>query len=98
MLVLLQYLNLMQFDRNRDMVHKVVRALVAQIPIQKNQYRKFETNIFPEKELRGHSPNFHIHVSVSDLYTVLPRGSAYSAAGNMWTDPGNTVYKSLIVR
>ncbi len=25
-------------------------------------------HIFPEKELRGHSPNFHIHVSVSDLY------------------------------
>jgi hypothetical protein len=24
--------------------------------------------IFPEKELRGHSPNFHIHISVSDLY------------------------------
>jgi hypothetical protein len=24
--------------------------------------------IFPEKELRGHSPNFHIHVSVSDLH------------------------------
>ncbi len=24
--------------------------------------------IFPEKELRGHIPNFHIHVSVSDLY------------------------------
>jgi hypothetical protein len=24
--------------------------------------------IFPEKELCGHSPNFHIHVSVSDLY------------------------------
>jgi predicted DNA-binding protein with PD1-like motif len=23
--------------------------------------------IFPEKELRGLSPNFHIHVSVSDL-------------------------------
>ncbi len=68
MLVLLQYLNLMRFDRNRDMVHKVVRALVAQIPIPKNQYRKFETNIFPEKELRGHSPNFHIHVSVSELY------------------------------
>jgi hypothetical protein len=27
--------------------------------------------IFPEKELRGHSPNFHIHVSLSDLY--IPR-------------------------
>jgi hypothetical protein len=24
--------------------------------------------IFPEKELSGHSPNFHIHVSVSVLY------------------------------
>ncbi len=23
---------------------------------------------YPEKELRGHNPNFHIHVSVSDLY------------------------------
>jgi hypothetical protein len=23
--------------------------------------------VFPEKELRGLSPNFHIHVSVSDL-------------------------------
>jgi hypothetical protein len=23
--------------------------------------------IFPEKEFSGHSPNFHIHVSVSDL-------------------------------
>ncbi len=24
--------------------------------------------VFTEKELRGLSPNFHIHVSVSDLY------------------------------
>jgi hypothetical protein len=24
--------------------------------------------IFPEKELRGQSPNFHTHVFVSDLY------------------------------
>jgi hypothetical protein len=27
--------------------------------------------VFPEKELRGLSPNFHSHVSVSDLY--VPR-------------------------
>ncbi len=27
--------------------------------------------IFPEKELRGHSPNFHIQVSVSDLYIPM---------------------------
>jgi hypothetical protein len=25
-------------------------------------------HIFPEKELRGHIPNFHIHVPVSNLY------------------------------
>ncbi len=28
--------------------------------------------IFPEKEYRGLSPNFHIHVSVSELY-IFPR-------------------------
>jgi hypothetical protein len=38
--------------------------------------------IFPEDEYRGLSPNFQIHVSLSD-------GSAFSAGGNMWTDPGN---------
>jgi hypothetical protein len=31
----------------------------------KTKCRKFETNI-PEKEYRGLSPNFHIHVSVSE--------------------------------
>jgi hypothetical protein len=37
--------------------------------------------VFPEKELRGlWRPNFHIHVSVSDLY-ILTIGLAYSAAG-----------------
>jgi len=31
--------------------------------------------VFPEKELRGLSPNFHIHVSLSDLYipTIGPQ-------------------------
>ncbi len=31
--------------------------------------------VFPEKEMRGLSPNFHIHVSVRDLY--ISRISAY---------------------
>jgi hypothetical protein len=44
---------------------------------------KNSKQIFPEKELRGRSAYFHIHVSVSDLY-VPTIGSAYSAAGNMW--------------
>jgi hypothetical protein len=39
--------------------------------------------IFPEKELRGQQSNFHIHVSVSDLYIYSHDRSAYSAAGNI---------------
>jgi hypothetical protein len=35
--------------------------------IAKNQYRKIKTNI-PKKVIARHSPNFHIHVSVRDLY------------------------------
>jgi hypothetical protein len=27
--------------------------------------------IFPEKELRGHNPNFHIHVSVIDRFITI---------------------------
>jgi hypothetical protein len=49
--------------------------------------------IFLEKELRGHSPNFHIHVSVSDFYIPTIDLPILHAAGNMWTDPG--IYKLL---
>jgi hypothetical protein len=57
----------------------------------KNQYRnKFETDI-PRKELRGHSPIFHIHVSVSDLY--IPTADLPILQQEiMWTDPGNIQY------
>jgi hypothetical protein len=44
--------------------------------------------IFPEKELGGHSPNIHI-MCLWVIYKLYHRWSAYSAAGNMWTDPGN---------
>jgi hypothetical protein len=53
--------------------------------------RQNSKQIFPEKELRGLSPNFHIHVSVSDLFIptiglpILLQGST-----SMWTDPRNT--------
>jgi hypothetical protein len=40
---------------------------VDEIYTAKKKGRKFETK-FPEKEYWGLSPNFHIHVSVSDLY------------------------------
>jgi hypothetical protein len=43
-------------------------------------------------EFRGLSPNFHIHVSVSDLY--IPRiGFDIWLQQNRQTDPG--IYKSL---
>ncbi len=44
--------------------------------------------IFPEKEFHGHSPNFHIHVSVSDLY-IPAIDLPILLQENMWTDPGN---------
>ncbi len=44
--------------------------------------------IFPEKELCGHSPYFHIHVSVSDLY--IPKiDLPILLQENRWTEPGN---------
>ncbi len=44
--------------------------------------------VFPEKELRGHSPNFHIHVSIGDLY-ILTIGPPIFLQQNMQTDRGN---------
>ncbi len=47
--------------------------------------------IFPEKKLCGRSPNFHIHVSMSDLY-IPTNGLSILLQENMWTDLG--IYKS----
>ncbi len=44
--------------------------------------------IIPEKELRGHSPNCHIHVSVSDLY-IPTIDLLILLQANMWTYHGN---------
>ncbi len=49
---------------------------------------KNSKQIFPEKELRSHSPNFHIHVSVSELY-IPTIDLPILLQENMWTDPGN---------
>ena len=49
--------------------------------------------IFPEKELRGRSPSFHIHVSVSDLY-IPTIGLPFPLQKNMWIDPIG-IYESL---
>jgi hypothetical protein len=44
--------------------------------------------IFPEKELRGHSPNSYIHVSVSDLY-IPTMGLPTLLQEYRWTDRVN---------
>ncbi len=45
-------------------------------------------NKYKKKELCGLSPNFHIHLSVNDLY-ILTIGLPIVLQENMWTDPGN---------
>ncbi len=63
--------------------------------IQKDIFHTLQRNntensklIFPGKELRGLSPNFHIYVSVSDLY-IPTIGLPILLQENMWTDHGN---------
>ncbi len=58
-------------------------AAESRLCTSKSQYRKFETNIPRKGIARGQSANFHIHVSVSDLY-ISRIDLPYSAAGNMW--------------
>jgi hypothetical protein len=43
------------------------QVLLTLIALQRQNAENLK-QIFPEKEYRGLSPNFHIHVSVSELY------------------------------
>ncbi len=53
----------------------------------KNQYRKFETYI-PRKGIARPQSQF-LHSCVCERLVYSHDRSAYSAAGNMWTNPGN---------
>ncbi len=44
--------------------------------------------VFPEKKLRGLSPNFHIYVSVSDIY-ISSIGLPILLQETMWINPEN---------
>jgi hypothetical protein len=62
------------------------------LPIQAVQgtvhCKEISISVFPEKELRGLSPNFHIYVSVSDLYIPTFCPSVFLQQ-NRQTDQGN---------
>ncbi len=66
-------------------------SIIALSNLQKNQLFTLQPKShlwIPEKELRGLSSNFHIYVSVSDLY--IPRiGPHIFLQQNMQTDHGN---------
>jgi hypothetical protein len=49
------------------------------VPTLQRQNAENLKQIFPEKEYRGLSPIFHIHVSVSELYVYSHDGFAFSA-------------------
>ncbi len=51
----------------RHLIHLVWLSLAY--PTLQGQNTEISKQIYPEKEYRGLSPNFHIHASVSDLYT-----------------------------
>ncbi len=55
--------------------------------LQRKRCRKSK-QIFPEKELCGLSPDFHVHVSVSDLH-IPTIGLPILLEEIMWTNPGN---------
>jgi hypothetical protein len=56
-----------QTRRIRQSWHPLQKELIHSYPLERHKTENSK-QIFPEKELRGLSPNFHIHVSVSDIY------------------------------
>jgi hypothetical protein len=48
-----------------------MQEVMGSNPALQGQTAENLKQIFPEKEYRGLSPNFHIHVSVSELYILM---------------------------
>jgi hypothetical protein len=67
----------------------VLMQHVDQLPGALQRYYTQNLNhIFPEKELRGHSPNSYIQISVCDFY-IPTIGPHILLQENRWTDRGN---------
>ncbi len=75
------------FKKRRPLGFGVFIAIWSMNTLQRHNTQNLN-KIFPGKELRGLSPKFHIHVSVSNLY--IPRiGLLILLQENMWSDHGN---------
>jgi hypothetical protein len=46
------------------------RGDLATVFLNTSHCKENQIYVFPQKKLRGRIPNFYIHISVSDLYTI----------------------------
>ncbi len=79
--------NLLQSPRLVSFVHQCVLFYLYHLLLPPH-CKEIPIYVFLEKELRGLSPNFYIHVSVSDLY-IPTIGPPIYLQQNMHTDRGN---------
>ncbi len=61
-------LTLKKQKQNQPLLTQQICFFENHSPALQRTSTKNSKQIFPEKELRGHSPNVHFHVSVSDWY------------------------------
>ncbi len=76
--------------KSHSVAQSTPRALLNPSPITLNTLhcKVIWIYVFPEKELSGLSPNFHIHVSVSNLY-IPTFGPPIFLQQNRQIDQGN---------
>jgi hypothetical protein len=73
-------------------VSKIEISFAAQVSF--THCKEIWIYVFPEKELRGLSPNFRIHVSVTDLYIYYRIRSTFFSCSRIGR-PIRGIYKSL---
>ncbi len=62
---------------------------VFDYPLQQNQYQNFETNIPRKRNCAATAPISTLMCLRGERFVYSHDRSAFFAAGNMWTDPGN---------